>query len=225
MLSRSSTQPSSNNDHSMEESDGEDEPSIKKLKSESDEIRDKEVEVDVESSNDSESGKAEEDDEKEKDKTDKQGDEPSLESRLISIVLEVCNIVKTVKSVMQKMDVMTKKMTGTRMARVFCKALLKLPQLDTWHVMRNKMLANADQIDIYKVVPESERNMFKILEAIQKIERFSGLCDSFYREVSMTGGKSLNSTLVVFSTNKAHRLSADPLCTCFAILKRKDLRR
>ncbi|GMR50204.1 hypothetical protein PMAYCL1PPCAC_20399, partial [Pristionchus mayeri] len=113
MLSQSPAQPSFNNDHSTEKSDGEDEPSAKKSRSKSPQKREKKVELEGASQDENESGEAEinEEDAKEKDKLEKQGTDDSMESRLISIVLKVCNGEKTVKEAMIMEELKMEKVT------------------------------------------------------------------------------------------------------------------
>ncbi|GMR50519.1 hypothetical protein PMAYCL1PPCAC_20714, partial [Pristionchus mayeri] len=175
------------------ESDGEDEPSAKKSKSESDEMRDKKSEVDDDSSDDDEDGEEEmmKDDEKKGEQKD-HGDH-SMESQLLKTVLEVCNDEKTVKRVSKQMDEITKNMTDKSIARVFSKALTKLPHSDRWHIVnkallkqpesgkcQTKKMAKAEKIERNKVIPKAERNFFELLKSLIKIKRFKGLFDCFY---------------------------------------------
>ncbi|GMR50556.1 hypothetical protein PMAYCL1PPCAC_20751, partial [Pristionchus mayeri] len=104
-------------------------------KSESDEMSDKKAEVDGDSPDRNEDDEVEinEHDVDERDNSAKHVH--SMKSQLRKTVLEVCNDEKTVERAMKRMKKMTKNMTEKSIARVFCKALAKLPQSDTLHVV------------------------------------------------------------------------------------------
>ncbi|GMS97784.1 hypothetical protein PENTCL1PPCAC_19959, partial [Pristionchus entomophagus] len=109
----------------------------------------------------------------------------SVESRLISAVLAVCKEEETVEKAMQQMDLA--KISRDTIVKCVCKALLELPQSNTWHVARSNMtmkrkVERGETGD--NVVPKAEKHLFKLLLGMQDSDpsRLVYLFDVFYDE-------------------------------------------
>ncbi|GMR50831.1 hypothetical protein PMAYCL1PPCAC_21026, partial [Pristionchus mayeri] len=108
----------------------------------------------------------------------------SLESRLIATVLEVCKEEQTVERAMQHIPTITTAMTVKTIVKCICKALMELPQSNTWNVVRANISKNVEHLDRNRFVPKAERHLFALLMEMQEKDnlKLSGLFDCFYDE-------------------------------------------